>query len=88
MPAIWNSYSKGQHLDVGMRRRERACDVQALADREHRALVVADRDRNDQALEEPAGTGDQILMAEGHRIEGPGIDGGQAGDGGHGVGGS
>ena len=41
------------------------------------------RDRDDQALEQPAGAAHQVLVAERHRIEGARVYGGQSGHGRH-----
>ena len=67
----------------GYLRGELGGDVEPLGDREHRALVVAGRDGDEQALEQPAGAAHQVLVAERHRIEGAGVDGGQSGRGRH-----
>ena len=76
--------AKRHHLDVRVLGGELGRDVEPLGDREHRALVVAGGDRDDQALEQPAGAAHQVLVPEGHRIEGAGVDGGQSGHGRHG----
>ena len=72
---------EGVHLDVVPVAEHLADHRHALVDREERRLVGVDEDGDDNPIEDRTGALDDVDVAAGERIEGPGKDGDARGTG-------